>query len=241
MKNRQKKLLKTILYRTHVIKLLILVLLLSMSISCTETNTLRSLHALEISSEEPITGYSDQLVKLCETFQLPVSSVYHWKNRLLLLSSESIPDALPAEIQAKYPGLQVKIFSDPFYVFDRSLCKGEGMAEEWDHVLLTANVVADSALQEEYMAHHATQHEKWPEIIHGFCKADFQQLLMFKNGRQLLLIISLPKGKTLEELDPETTRNNPRVTEWNRLMKKYQEGIEGTAPGEVWVFYKPLL
>jgi hypothetical protein len=55
-----------------------------------------------------------------------------------------------------------------------------------------------------------------------------------------MLVISIPKGKTLEELNPKTTENNPRMDEWNSIMKKYQEGIEGTAPGEVWVFLKPL-
>jgi hypothetical protein len=51
----------------------------------------------------------------------------------------------------------------------------------------------------------------------------------------LLLVISIPKGKTLAELNPKTTENNPRVNDWNALMKKYQTGIEGTKAGEVWV------
>jgi hypothetical protein len=55
-----------------------------------------------------------------------------------------------------------------------------------------------------------------------------------------MLIISVPKGKTLAELDPKTTENNPRVHEWNKLMSQYQEGIRGTTKGEVWVEMKKL-
>jgi hypothetical protein len=28
------------------------------------------------------------------------------------------------------------------------------------------------------------------------------------------------------------------VDEWNKIMSKYQEGIEGTKKGETWVFLK---
>lgn len=42
--------------------------------------------------------------------------------------------------------------------------------------------------------------------------------------------------KTLDELDPKTVENNPRMIEWNQIMGNYQDGIEGTAPGEKWVF-----
>lgn len=93
-------------------------------------------------------------------------------------------------------------------------------------------------MQKEYLTYHATQFEKWPEVAKGFCNADFQQLRIFKNGRQLMLVISIPKGVSLDELNPKTTLNNPRVVQWNALMKKYQEGIAGTNPDEVWVFFK---
>jgi len=54
------------------------------------------------------------------------------------------------------------------------------------------------------------------------------------------LVISIPKGSNLDELNPKTTENNPRVDDWNELMKKYQEGIKGTSSGETWVMLKPI-
>jgi hypothetical protein len=56
----------------------------------------------------------------------------------------------------------------------------------------------------------------------------------------LILVISIPKGERLDKLNPKTTQNNPRVDDWNKLMSKYQEGIEGTKKGETWVFLRPL-
>jgi L-rhamnose mutarotase len=94
-------------------------------------------------------------------------------------------------------------------------------------------------LQKEYLDYHATQFKKWPEVSNGFCNANFQQLQVFKNAGQLMLIISIPKGESLDKLNPKTTENNPRVNDWNNLMKKYQEGVEGTKPGETWVFLEP--
>jgi hypothetical protein len=63
---------------------------------------------------------------------------------------------------------------------------------------------------------------------------------VYKNGRQLMLVISIPKGANLDELNPKTTENNPRVDGWNARMKKYQEGVEGTKKGETWVFLKNI-
>ena len=55
-----------------------------------------------------------------------------------------------------------------------------------------------------------------------------------------MLAISIPRGESLDKLNPKTTENNPRVDEWNKLMKKYQEGIEGTKKGEGWVLLKKV-
>jgi L-rhamnose mutarotase len=96
-------------------------------------------------------------------------------------------------------------------------------------------------MQKEYLNYHKTQSEKWPEVSKGFCNAGFQQLLVLKNERQLMLIISIPKGESLDQLNSLTTKDNPRMDEWNAIMKKYQEGIIGADKGVVWTFLKPVL
>ncbi len=161
--------------------------------------------------------------------------LYKWNNHTVLYAKMNQVENLKGIYSKLFPGLTIKVYDNRMYQFSKyEHCK-QTPAAEWEHTLLTCNLVVDAKLQQEYMDYHVTQLEKWPEISKGFCNADFQQLQVFRDGRQLLLVISIPKGKTLAELNPKTTENNPRVNDWNELMKKYQTGIEGTKPGEVWV------
>lgn len=167
-------------------------------------------------------------------------SLYRWHDHYVVFDKLQDVSVLRSRIQAAFPAAVVKTYYEPFYEFNRTYCDHKQVAGQWDHILLTANLVADTTLQREYMDYHATQFEKWPEVSRGFCNADFQQLLVYRNGRQLMLVISIPKGESLDRLNPKTTENNPRVDEWNARMKKYQEGIPGTAKGESWVFLQPV-
>ena len=170
---------------------------------------------------------------------LLTSSIYKWENRLVIYTSTLKVESLQQTLK-KLNASQIKLYDNMFYNFNRKKNCGTEPVKAWDNIILSANLVKDEKLQKEYLNYHKTQFEQWPEISKGFCNADFQQLVILKNGRQLMLIISIPKGSSLDELNPKTTENNPKVEQWNTLMKKYQEGIEGTKPNEVWVFFKPL-
>jgi len=183
------------------------------------------------------------LYSLCDSYKIKRENIQEWKNRIVILADgHSLENGeflywLNDRLHTKN---SVVLFDKPFYTFNRSICSDTISSKNWDNIILTANLVADPKKQQEYLEYHRTQFEKWPEVSQGFCNASFQQLLVFKNGRQLMLIISIPKGESLDKLNPLTTKNNPRVDEWNKIMAKYQEGIEGTKPGETWVFLKPL-
>lgn len=180
-------------------------------------------------------------LSLCKKHHWPQMAAYRWNNHLVIYGELKNVPQLKNEISAAYHGYAIKVYQNPFYDFDRKQhCGNKRIAKEWNNVLLTADLVKNRKLQQQYLNYHATQFKKWPEVANGFCNADFQQLLVFKNGRQLMLIISIPKGASLDKLNPKTSENNPRVDQWNALMKKYQEGIPGTKPGEVWVFLKPV-
>ena len=163
--------------------------------------------------------------------------LYRWKNHVVLFGEAADTIGISKMISESGISLKLKRYAAPIYVFDRKMhCGTAAVAQPWNNYLLTANLVADTAMQREYMHYHEVQFKEWPEVAQGFCNAEFQQLLTFRSGRQLLIVISVPAGKTLDELNPKTEENNPRVVEWNKLMSKYQEGIEGTKPGETWVF-----
>jgi L-rhamnose mutarotase/Right handed beta helix region len=164
------------------------------------------------------------------------NAIYQWQNHYVIFDKVVDAGVMQGRLQNNFPTAQVKLYPDLFYEFNRKYCSDKTVAKEWDHILLTCNLVADKKLQQEYLNYHATQFEKWPELSKGFCNASFQQLLIYRNGRQLVLVISIPKGESLDKLNPKTTENNPRVEEWNKIMSKYQEGIEGTKKGDTWVF-----
>ncbi|WP_316807870.1 L-rhamnose mutarotase [Pedobacter agri] len=181
--------------------------------------------------------------KALETFakenNLLASSMYKWNNRLVIYTSSLKVESLQQTLK-RLNATETKLYDNLFYDFNREKNCGDKPVEEWDNIILSANLVKDEKMQKEYLDYHKTQFEKWPEISKGFCNAEFQRLAIFKKDRQLMLIISIPKGKKLDDLNPKTTLNNPKVDEWNAIMKKYQEGIEGTKPDETWVFFKPI-
>lgn len=178
---------------------------------------------------------------LLKGFRIVDQQLHQWQNHLVIYGKMNNPQRVKNKLSQTFPAIEIKIYEKPIYNFAKvERCKETKPASEWDHVILTANLVDQVKLQQEYLDYHATQFEKWPEVAQGFCNADFQQLQVFKNGRQLILIISIPKGKSLDELNPKTVENNPRVQEWNLEMKKYQTGILGTKPDETWVLFKKI-
>lgn len=182
----------------------------------------------------------DRLKAVLKQNNVDENAIYQWQNHYVVFDKVKDAAVLRGKIMDAFPGVQTKVYYDPFYEFNRKLCSDTTTAKQWDHIILTANLVDDSKRQEEYLEYHASQFEKWPEVSNGFCRANFQRLLVYKTGRQLMLVISIPKGESLDRLNPKTTENNPRVDEWNKIMSKYQEGIEGTKPGETWVFLKQI-
>lgn len=166
-------------------------------------------------------------------------SIYKWNNRLVIYTSSLKVESLQQTLK-RLNATEIKLYDNLFYDFNREKNCGDKPVAEWDNIILSANLVKDEKMQKEYLDYHKTQFEKWPEISKGFCNAEFQRLAIFKNHRQLMLVISIPKGKKLDDLNPKTVENNPKMDEWNAIMKKYQEGIEGTKTDEVWVFFKPI-
>jgi hypothetical protein len=180
-----------------------------------------------------------ELQSFAKQNNLKSSDIFSWQNRLVIYTSSLKVESLQQTLK-RLNADSIRLYQDQFYRFSRKENCGLQPVKEWDNIILSANLVKDTTLQAEYLAYHKTQFEQWPELSRGFCNAEFQQLVIFKKDRQLMLIISIPRGKTLDQLNPKTTENNPRVEEWNRLMKKYQEGISGSSPAEVWVEFKAI-
>lgn len=223
------------LYRFKLI--LLLILLICPVIKTWAVNSPYS--AVEVIGPQGKKLNAKAMLQLAKADHLPPSSVFQWNNHIVLYGLLKHVALLQRELLASYPSCSVKTYQNPFYVFSRQQhCGNKNVAKSWDNILLTANLVKDAKMQQQYLQYHTTQFQKWPQVANGFCNAGFQQLLVFKTDRQLMLVISIPHGADFDQLNPKTTENNPRVKDWNKLMSKYQEGLPGTKPGESWVFLK---
>lgn len=235
------KMIKPVIERLFGFRKLVLLPALLFLFSCQDVKK-----AAEESNNQPVileiisADISEVANSRIKTFIKDSDKLYRWKTHYIVYSKFGNVSALQDSLDAVFPEAETKLYDNLYYNFNRKYCDDTTTAKEWEHTILTANLVADTAMQREYMNYHETQFEEWPEISRGFCNASFQQLIMFRNGRQLMLVISIPKGESLDELNPKTTENNPRVDDWNKIMSKYQEGIEGTKEGEVWAVFKEL-
>ncbi|NLO70826.1 MAG: L-rhamnose mutarotase [Porphyromonadaceae bacterium] len=183
---------------------------------------------------------NDSFLEFAKSNHIDSASLFNRQNRWVIYTNRKRVDNLLMNIHSAFPNQKINVFPEPFYNFNGAEYCKKKPAEEWSHVIMTANLVENPIMQQEYLDYHKFQFSKWREVPEGFCNADFQQVLVFRNGRQLMLVISIPNGKTLAELNPKTTENNPRVDEWNSIMSRYQEGIEGAEEGEVWTSYLNL-
>lgn len=158
--------------------------------------------------------------------------------RYIFMVKASEKDRLVADLlEEKLP--KVTVFEHPFYNFNREKATGEAPQKLLTHAVMTCNMVADPVKQSEYLDYHARQGELFPEVAQGFARAGYEQVLVFRDGRRLMLVISFPQGCSLSELDPLTTKDNPRVDDWNAIMAGYQENID--TPGEApWMMFEPL-
>lgn len=196
---------------------------------------------IELVAKENQTFDLQKLKKLLTQNKIDSNAIYQWGNHYVLFDKVQDLSVMQGRLQNNFPETEVRMYHNMFYEFSkRKNCADTSTATEWQDILLTANLVDDNKMQQAYFEAHATQFKKLPQIAEGFCNANFQQLLMFRNGRQLMLVISIPKGETLDHLNPKTVENNLTMIQWNQQMGKYQEGIKGTKAGETWVFLKKI-
>lgn len=211
--------------------------LLLLLFSCSEKRKESAIIEIVFNQHEEVTG---EIMQFYQQEKRVLKGIYQWENHWLLCVDASESKQIQSKIEKHFPRTIQKNYDKPFYQFNRQEHCNQKSAAEWTSVIMTANLVEDVDMQEEYMKYHQTQFENWPEVSQGFCNADFQQLLLFRNGRQLMLVISIPKGEDLDELNPLTTENNPRVDEWNSIMSKYQEGVENAPEGATWIEFQQI-
>lgn len=97
--------------------------------------------------------------------------------------------------------------------------------------LLTINLKDDPAVIAEYRHHHANI---WPEVAASLRQSGIGAMDIFLLGRRLVMVVE-SDGRDLGQAFAEHHASaDPRVIEWEALMKAMQEPVADAQPGEWW-------
>ncbi|SRR6266496_3283720 len=101
---------------------------------------------------------------------------------------------------------------------------------------LTLDLKDDPEVIKEYEAHHK---RVWPEIIKSIKDAGIEQMEIYRYGTRLFMVMEGNDDFSFEKKQ-QADNSNPKVSEWEELMWKYQQPIAGAAKGEKWMLMKKI-
>ena len=96
---------------------------------------------------------------------------------------------------------------------------------------LALDVVNDEMLIEEYKRYHQSV---WPEIKESISSSGIENLEIYLLGNRLFMIMEVNDSFSFDE-KAKADLANPKVQEWETLMWKFQQALQGAKPGEKWI------
>jgi L-rhamnose mutarotase len=87
-----------------------------------------------------------------------------------------------------------------------------------------------------YKAHHR---RVWPEVLGSLKGAGIADMEIFILGRRLVMIVDT-NGHDVRACFAAHVASNPRIAEWEALMKSMQEPSPGGDPGQWWSVMEPV-
>jgi L-rhamnose mutarotase len=103
--------------------------------------------------------------------------------------------------------------------------------------LLAVDLKDDPAMIEAYKTHHL---RVWPEVLSSLRRAGLTDLEIYLLGRRLVMVVEVPDGLDVRRAFATHRVSDPRVIEWEALMKSMQEPPPGSAAGEWWAVMQPV-
>lgn len=95
---------------------------------------------------------------------------------------------------------------------------------------LTLDLKNDAELIRQYEEHHK---KVWPEIISSIKESGIENMEIYWYETRLFMIMEVNDEFSFEKKQQSDTQN-AKVQEWEELMWKYQQPLEGTAKEEKW-------
>jgi L-rhamnose mutarotase len=109
-----------------------------------------------------------------------------------------------------------------------SVSSGENLTER----VFVVDIVKDEQKLKQYLDYHQ---KVWPEVEAGFKKAGYKKIALYRYDHLLVMTIQVPANADLGVMGKLAESYSPRCAEWNKLMDGYQQGVQGTVPGQKWV------
>ncbi len=103
--------------------------------------------------------------------------------------------------------------------------------------VLTINLKDDPAVIEAYRRYHR---EVWPEVQQSLTRCGVRRMDIHLLGRRLVMIVEMKDGTDYAAAFKLHAASSPRVVEWERLMKSFQEPVPGAAKDEWWAVMEPM-
>jgi L-rhamnose mutarotase len=101
---------------------------------------------------------------------------------------------------------------------------------------LTLDLKKDAALIAEYKQFHQ---KIWPEITRSILDAGIEDMEIYLLGTRMFMIMEVNESFSFEK-KAKSNQENPKVREWEALMWKFQQPLEGAAPGEKWLLMERI-
>lgn len=103
--------------------------------------------------------------------------------------------------------------------------------------VFTINLKDDSVAVEAYRQHHLVV---WPEVLESLRHIGVIGMDIHVLGRRLVMVVEMADGLDYRKAFAAHMTSNPRVAEWEHLMRSLQEPSPDAAAGEWWAAMEPV-
>ena len=102
--------------------------------------------------------------------------------------------------------------------------------------VLTIDLKDDPRVIAAYRRYHR---DVWPEVLASLQRAGIQAMEIVILGRRLVMVVETTGGDVRQILASHVA-SNPRVAEWEALMKSMQQPVPEASQGDWWSVMEPV-
>lgn len=92
----------------------------------------------------------------------------------------------------------------------------------------------------QLIAEYKRYHQKiWPEVTRSIKGAGIEDMEIYLRGSRLFMVMEVSDSFSFAA-KAESDRQNPKISEWEELMCKFQKPLPDAKPGEKWLLMEKI-